>query len=127
MRHVVGRCLGRLEAASPVRENSRQDRGAPMQEFVDLTGASGASYRFRLLAPTATPSRMGGNYAAVQVRGGGVRVLGVGATNDLSQVREALAGVRGASIYIRLNVSRQEREAEHEDLAARYPAASAAH
>lgn len=92
-----------------------------MREFVDLSGASGASYRFKLTPRDRIPLRIAGNYAVVKPRGEAVSVLLVAETNDLSRVHElcAEAGVLGA-VYVRLNVARSTREAEHQDLVNRY-------
>ena len=93
-----------------------------MKDFVDLTGASGASYRFRRVADGETQQRIAGNYAVLKVRAAGFTVRFVGSTNDLSQARaECPAEVlKGAHLYVRLNVPRAPREAEQADLAANY-------
>jgi len=95
-----------------------------MKDFVDLSGASGASYRFRS-ARTVEPQRIAGNYAVLRPRTKGFAVLHVGATDDLSAAqRECPPEImkRGALLYVRLNVSRGPREAEHADLQAKYGA-----
>lgn len=93
-----------------------------MQDFVDLTGASGASYRFRRLAAGEPHQRIAGNYAVLKPRAAGFTVRFVGATNDLSQARAACPPevLKGAQLYVRLNVARTPREAEHADLTANY-------
>lgn len=71
-----------------------------MQDFIDLTGASGARYRFRVCPD--------------------------GATNDLSRARAERAKVArpdATQVFTRLNVARAQRTAEHEDLVAGYPSA----
>lgn len=95
-----------------------------MQDFIDLEGASGARYRFRLW-PEGTPhTPVGGNYVYVRDGDdGGFAVLQVGETNDLSKARAgwAAAAKRGAThVMTRLNVSRAIRSAEHADIAAKY-------
>jgi hypothetical protein len=97
-----------------------------MKDFIDLQGASGATYRFRLWAEGAPHLPIAGNYVCAQAAADGYAVLGVGECMDLSQVREQLPKrLREAAthIYTRLNVARATRSAEHEDLAARYPGA----
>ncbi|MFL5297083.1 MAG: hypothetical protein ACJ798_11945 [Phenylobacterium sp.] len=93
------------------------------KNFIDLTGASGATYRFRLW-PDGTPHLpMAGNYVFVAGNGESLKVVVAGLTNDLSKSRtqERKAASRGATrIYTRLNVSRTVRKAEHEDLVAHY-------
>ena len=99
-----------------------------MKDFVDLVGASGASYRFRR-ARTVEPQRIAGNYAVLRPRAKGFAVLHVGATDDLSTVQSQCPPEllkRGSQLYIRLNVSRAPREAEHADLRAKYLAPSPA-
>ena len=95
----------------------------PMKDFIDLQGASGAAYRFRLWADGADHQPIAGNYVCVQAEGGEARIVSVGETLDLSAVREALPKrLREATthIYTRLNVARAIRCAEHEDLMARH-------
>ena len=94
-----------------------------MKDFIDLEGASGAQYRFRLWPEGAPHLPTGGNYVYVREEPTGFTVLVVGETNDLSQAHsEWPAAVRrGATgVFTRLNVSRAIRNAEHQDLAARY-------
>ena len=94
-----------------------------MKDFIDLEGASGAKYRFRLW-PDGTPHLpTGGNFVYVRQEQRGFTVLVVGESNDLSQARaqwpEAVR--RGAThAFTRLNVSRAVRTAEHQDLAAHH-------
>lgn len=98
-----------------------------MKPFLDLVGASGAAYRFRLLPDGQAHVPIAGNYVVVRPRGEGVKVVAVAATEDLSRAAgEQPAEIRrGASLYTRLNVARATREAEHADLAARYAPAQA--
>jgi hypothetical protein len=100
-----------------------------MKEFVDLPGASGASYRFRLLPKGATPLRIAGNYAIVRPRPDGHTVVHLGMCNDLSKVREEAPALQGRGpfhIYLRLNVARSSREGEHADIAAAHRIATLA-
>ena len=94
-----------------------------MQNFLDLKGASGAEYRFRLW-PEGTPHLpIAGNCVFLKVAEEGFKVLFVGATNDLSKARADWSKVakRGAThVFTRLNVSRASRLAEHEDLVGGY-------
>lgn len=95
-----------------------------MKDIIDLRGASGATYRFRLWAPGTSHVPMSGNYAVVREEPGGFAVLAAAAVDDLSQARPAQAaagGGRGAThLFTRLNVSRAVRTAEAEDVAAYY-------
>jgi hypothetical protein len=93
-----------------------------MREFLDLQGASGAQYRFRLSTVGFQPPCTAGNYVFVREEAQGFTVLGVGESNDLATlaVDWPAARRRGAThVFTRLNVSRATREAEHQDLAGR--------
>lgn len=90
-----------------------------MNTIIDLRGASGATYRFRLWADGASHPPTAGNYACVRFDRGRMEILGVGDALDLSRVRDALPKRLRESpplIYTRLNVARATRAAEHEDL-----------
>ena len=97
-----------------------------MNDFIDLKGASGASYRFRLWPEGAAHQPIAGNFALVKEEADGFAIVGVGETLDLSMLRLDLpkqATRNVTHIYTRLNVARAIRVAEHEDLTARYKAA----
>jgi hypothetical protein len=94
-----------------------------MQDFIDLEGASGASYRFRIWASDAVHLPVAGNYVVVKQDADGFNVGIVGIADDLSKVRadgSKVAVAEGAYVFTRLNVSRAIRTAEHDDIAARY-------
>ena len=91
-----------------------------MKPFIDITGASGQSFRFRLWeagahVPTA------GNWATVRFHGDRAEVLKLGMSENLAQVPATIGSRRKASptfLYMRLNISRAVREAEQDDLVA---------
>lgn len=93
-----------------------------MNDFVDLTGASGASYRFRRVPAGESQQRIAGHYAVLKSRAKGFTVRFLGATDDLSQARAECPPevLKGGHLYVRLNVPRAQREAEHADLMAVY-------
>jgi hypothetical protein len=95
-----------------------------LQDFVDLQGASGPAYRFRLWPEGAPHSPMAGNYAYLREEAQGFTVLLTAASDDLSRVRanwaRAVAKHGATHLYTRLNVSASVREAEQEDIAAHY-------
>jgi hypothetical protein len=99
---------------------------AHVKDFIDLQGASGASYRFRLWPEGRAHQPIAGNYVCVRAHPaapGGYDVVHVGESTDLSQVRSELPKhLRGGGVgvYTRLNVARTLRTAEHEDLVAQY-------
>jgi hypothetical protein len=95
-----------------------------MREIIDLRGASGATYRFRLWPTGAAHLPMAGNYAFIREAAAGFTVLAAEAVDDLSAMRStsgAVASAIGAThLFTRLNVSRAVRSAEAADIAAFY-------
>lgn len=91
-----------------------------VQDHVDLKGASGAVYRFRLIADPNRLPISAGNFTYVRWRGSTPQVMCCGAVNSLVEaVRQWDLAVRshGAEgLYIRLNVARSTRTDEHRDL-----------
>lgn len=99
-----------------------------MSDFIDLMGASGVAYRFRLWPEGAAHPPAAGNYVIVRRDGGGLVVLLIGATDDLSEARADWRKVakKGAThVYTRLNISRGARMAEHQDLVSAHPTSMA--
>lgn len=91
-----------------------------MNDFIDLRGASGSVYRFRRAAnPDQLPAE-GGNFAYVKYVDGKPEVIHLSAGETLHQAREGWSeavATRGAeAIFFRLNISSQQRLAEHDDL-----------
>ena len=96
-----------------------------MTSFIDLSGASGAHYRFRAWSD-AGQTPMAGNFVVAELGAGGqIQLLLIGVIEDLSKVptHVTAAGFGDKPVFVRLNVARQTREHEHEDLAARYSSA----
>jgi hypothetical protein len=95
-----------------------------MREFVDLRGASGTFYRFRLWPEGGAHPPIAGNYIVLREEANGLKVLLAGITSDLSQAageaRKSLAKDPAARLYTRLNVARALRTAEHEDVVAEH-------
>lgn len=92
-----------------------------MTDFIDLTGASGATYRFRAWSD-AGQTPMAGNFVVVDGLARPPRIGLAGVIGDLSKAPSAArsAGVAGEAMFVRLNVSRQTRAQEHEDLVAQH-------
>lgn len=92
-----------------------------MTDLVDLLGASGVRYRFRRAEPGALPA-MAGNLVVANGPPSRLKVQFCGGARSLAQagpaISEMLSAHRGARLYIRLNVARAIREAEHADLVA---------
>jgi hypothetical protein len=95
-----------------------------MKEFVDLRGASGTLYRFRLWPEGGAHPPIAGNYILLRDDESGPKILLAGVTSDLSQAavesRKAIAKDPAARLYTRLNVARALRSAEHEDIVAEH-------
>jgi hypothetical protein len=97
-----------------------------MRDFIDLPGASGASYRFRVWPEGASHLPMAGNFAYVAADDG-IAVVVLGESGNLAEARAGFARAthKGAThVYTRLNVARAVRLAEHADLAASHSKAA---
>ena len=90
-------------------------------EFLDVPGASGTQYRFRRASLADLPSTAG-NVVVVTGEPPRTRFRLCAATHSLSgagpQIQAAVREVRGARVFVRLNVARAVREAEHADIVA---------
>jgi len=89
-------------------------------DFLDVPGASGTRYRFRRTTVAELPAAAG---AVVAVAGPPARqrFLLCAATPSLSRAASAIDATlqsRSAQVFIRLNVSRAVRDAEHADIVA---------
>lgn len=83
--------------------------------FVDVSGRSGKTYRFRRWPPVGAHPPIAGNF--VLVAASNHAVLGVGVLDDLSRASMVLAEhLADAALFTRLNISRRLREEEHADL-----------
>ena len=95
-----------------------------MRDFVDLRGASGTLYRFRLWPEGGAHPPIAGNYILLREEASGLKVLLAGITSDLSQAaaecRKTLVKEPAARLYTRLNVARALRTTEHEDIVAEH-------
>lgn len=98
-----------------------------MREQIELCGASGARYRFRRIAELELLPGAGGNFVYTKTVAGREVVVACGTSETLSSAGEFWPKVtqrHGAdAIYVRLNVSRACRQAEHEDIAQAQPSA----
>jgi hypothetical protein len=106
----------------PPRERTERARDATYPIFIDIPGASGSSYRFRLWPVGGYHPPMAGNYVVVVPGDGSRKITTVGVTSDLSTIwRVAYGSKSEALLYTRLNVARSTREAEHHDICAAHP------
>lgn len=92
-----------------------------MSDHIDVRGASGKVYRFRL-APNARPaSAMSGTFAYVREHGRDREVLFVGETDNLmngapARWAEAAGQHEATHLYVRLNISAAVRQEELKDI-----------
>ena len=95
-----------------------------MQTFIDLIGASAATYRFRrgeALSP------IGGNFVYLRLIDGKPHVVCCGAARSLGRMLATQAWFRDENahpddqLFVRLNASSGVRQSEHEDLIAALP------
>lgn len=97
-----------------------------MKDVIDLTGASGAGYRFQLFREGRPLSPMGGNYLYIREEfAGGFTVLYSGEGENLltgaaSRWAEAESQHHATHLYTRLNISQAIRKHEHRDMIAGY-------
>lgn len=91
-----------------------------MKTVIDVPGASGQSYRFRRLDDIAAPPATAGNFIYVRWDPLQPVILYLGEADSLSAVHgrwaEAQAKHQASEIFVRLNVGREIRQQEHEDL-----------
>ena len=92
-----------------------------MRDLIDVRGASGAVYRFNLVAESRPLSPMGGNYLYVREDDDGYEIVHVGeAENLLADARsdwaEAVRTRGAAHLFTRLNISERVRQHEHGDI-----------
>ncbi len=94
-----------------------------MDTKIDLRGASGAVYRFRLADDGSAKTTISGNFVYVRATDGDPVVLFLGQTDNLMlgvSVRwpEAVSDHGATHLFTRLNVAGAARGAELEDLLA---------
>jgi len=96
-------------------------------DFIDVPGASGVAYRFRLWPRGERPPPMAGNYIVARQTREAVEVMLVGVASDLSRVNaEELRTAPDVHLFTRLNFARTIRTAEHADIVARHSQAGVA-
>jgi hypothetical protein len=93
-----------------------------LKDLIDIAGASGARYRFRLATDRGFTPMGAGNYVYIRCAADTYELTHCGSTNSLS--RTAAQGPVGKAaqpdtvMYVRLNVSRAVREDELADVVA---------
>jgi len=93
--------------------------------FIDLVGASGKAYRFRLVDAALSP--VGGNFVYIRDEDGSPRVVCCGRARSIGWALSKpiwLSDENGDpsdKLYVRLNAIGVTRHEEHEDLVAGLP------
>ena len=91
-----------------------------MLSFIDLEGASGATYRFHRVDDLSTLPAIAGNFAYVQEEGSKPLVVCCGTDETLLKAAirwpSAQQTHRATAIYVRRNVSWKVRAQEHDDI-----------
>lgn len=95
-----------------------------MKAFIDLAGASGATYRFRLVPAPAQLVASAGNFAFLRAGPDDEVLVCIGTALSLSDAANAwtiaVARHQANAIYVRLNIARDVRMYEHQDIAERH-------
>jgi len=93
-------------------------------DFIDVEGASGASYRFRLVREPADLPATAGTFVFVRRAAGGPEVVACGTANSLMEVGKlwprAVEQLQAESLYIYLSVARRLRTDVHQDIAEKH-------
>jgi len=91
-----------------------------MQNFLDLPGASGATYRFQHVNDLGQLPAIAGNFVYVRGKAQKLTVLCCGTDETLlraaDQWPKAIQAHQAEAIFVRLNVSWKTRAQEHDDL-----------
>jgi hypothetical protein len=95
-----------------------------MQNFIDLEGASGATYRFQRVDDLANLPAIAGNFVYVQGDGPKPVIVCCGTDDTLLKAAgrwpAAQQSHRATGLYVRRNVSWKVRASEHEDIVERH-------
>lgn len=95
-----------------------------MQNFIDLQGASGATYRFQRVEDLSELPAIAGNFVYVLGDGPKPTVVCCGAEDTLLKAanrwQSAQQSHGAKAIYVRKNVSWKVRASEHEDIVGQY-------
>jgi hypothetical protein len=93
-----------------------------VSEFIDITGVSGSVYRFRRITGPAQLPAMAGNFLFSRRDGDRNEMICCGEVPSLMRAAEAWPSAveqhQAEAIFVRLNVSRSVRVAEHMDIIA---------
>jgi hypothetical protein len=92
-----------------------------VKDYVDVTGASGATYRFMRLKEGRPLSPMGGNFLYCRFTGDACELIYAGEVQNLmkdarERWNEALQRYQVCDLYSRLNISERVRQLEQLDI-----------
>ena len=104
----------------PVGFRTTEQLVGAVKAFIDITGASGAVYRFAAIENSAEAPPVAGAFVFARIGKDGVDVVCCGLALNLKD-RVGLWGAQiqrteAEGIFVRLNVSRSVREREHVDI-----------
>ena len=95
-----------------------------MQNFIDLEGASGATYRFQRVDNLSNLPAIAGNFVYVQNDGPNPVVVCCGTDETLLRAANrwpaAQQSHQAKAMYVRKNVSWKVRASEHQDIVERH-------
>jgi len=92
-----------------------------VKDYVDVTGASGVTYRFMRLKEGRPLSPMGGNFIYCRFTGDNCELICAGEVQNLmkdarDRWNEAAQRYQVSDLYSRLNISERVRQLEHLDI-----------
>jgi hypothetical protein len=96
---------------------------AGVRDFLDITGASGVTYRFMRLKEGRPLSPMGGNYLYTRFTGDRLEIVLAGEVQNLmkdarDRWAEAVERFQATELFSRLNISERVRQHELKDIVA---------
>ncbi len=119
----IGRETLRLWRQGGWPERVDQAISGPVEQFIDIAGASGSVYRFHRVSSSAQLPVTAGNFLFMRPGPDGDALICCGMTRSLALARAAwntaVEQHQATSIFVRLNVSRLIRVAEHDDIVAK--------
>jgi len=95
-----------------------------VKAFIDIAGASGATYRFRLVPAPDRLAASAGNFAFLRAAPDHEALVCIGTALSLSDAanawKVAVDRHQANAIYVRLNIARDVRLYEHRDISERH-------
>lgn len=121
---VLSALTRRRERHRPVGFSGLAGLFGQVKSFIDITGASGATYRFQRIHDPAKAPATAGNFVFARFTGHDDEVVCCGSAASLER-SVALWGANieqgeTQGIFVRLNVARAARVREHDDIVERH-------